>query len=846
MMLSYSPIKLLVLCLLLFPVFQSSAQTSVFTTIAGGDLYKIDIYNCSRTKVGSTGVGFGDIAFTSNGKLWGIAGGVLYNIDTSTAIATSIGFTGVSGVSLVEVNDTLLFTEYAKKLYAINTNNATATYIDTIGYSATGDFTWYDDDLYMVTSSAGIVKMELNSNYTAINNITAIGTNMPSCEAAITAVFPGDFNAIVGFNGANVIKICQLTGTSSMLCPNLNIGGTPGAAFLRLPTQNPKPTTCLSSEINNGFTDSMICAGDTFYVPFSLKNPSNFAGTNVFTVQLSNVTGSFLTGITNIGTSNGNSTAPIKCVVPTTVVSGNKYRLRIVSSNIVDSSGTGLYDIAIGTVRPQKPVATNNGPICPGDQLNLNSATSTAGVTYRWSGPNGFKSNLQNPVIVPVATADSGAYVVTVGMFGCLARDTTVAIVSLNASALISATGNTPVCENDTIKLVAVITGVPVSYLWNGPAGFSGSGKEVAIPGAKTSMSGAYTLAVTYAGCSGTDTVNILVKPVPEQVGLNLETKLCAGDDLAMSGFTQTPGTIPTWTGPDGFNSGLFNTVLKNVQTKNGGYYVFSATLDGCTSRDSMLVAVNESPEKPEAISNSPVCEGDILTLNVTDTITGADYVWSSAAGVEANASKLIKKSPDKNSTGMYIVVASIADCQTADTIDIEVKQRPVQPIIKSNLPVREGDTLHLQVENEHAGMKYLWTGPNGFTSSSNDAYLYLPGVVYSGLYMLRADSSNGCSSTNMLQVNVDGIPDSLYIILFPTLNNGTFFIKGAVSFEQYMSYHVYDILGKKIKSGQLRSQDKKFYEKIELDAFLASGEYLFVIQVSGALKTLRFTVNRL
>ncbi|MBL7682579.1 MAG: hypothetical protein JNK00_04425, partial [Flavipsychrobacter sp.] len=49
----------------------------------------------------------------------------------------------------------------------------------------------------------------------------------------------------------------------------------------------------LSSGINNLYTDSMICAGDTFVVPYTLNNSALFTSTNVFSVQLSNSSGSF-------------------------------------------------------------------------------------------------------------------------------------------------------------------------------------------------------------------------------------------------------------------------------------------------------------------------------------------------------------------------------------------------------------------------------------------------------------------------------------------------------------------------------------------------------------------------
>jgi hypothetical protein len=141
--------------------------------------------------------------------------------------------------------------ESDNKLYGLRTSNATAYYIDTIGYQAAGDLTWYDKDLYMVTAAGQIIKMVLNDTYTALLSVTPVGSDIPTCEAAVTAAFSGGFNAIIGFNGPNLIKICQIDGSYSPLCTNLNLNGTPGAAARRLPVQTPQPVSCVVTNIQS-------------------------------------------------------------------------------------------------------------------------------------------------------------------------------------------------------------------------------------------------------------------------------------------------------------------------------------------------------------------------------------------------------------------------------------------------------------------------------------------------------------------------------------------------------------------------------------------------------------------
>jgi len=239
--------KKLITGLLLTISFNTFSQQAILAVVSGGDLYSYDLTNCTKQLIGLTAQSFGDIAFTPNGKLWGINNSAIYSIDPITANATLIGNSGMDAVSLVGLNDTTLLVESGMKLYKINTNTAQSTYIDTIGYQAFGDLTWYDDHLYMVTSLGQIIKMVLNSNITDILSVTPIGNSLPTCEGAVTAAFVDNYHSIVGFNGLDLIKICQIDGSFELLCSNINSSRAFGAASIRLVTQDPPPSSCTKS-----------------------------------------------------------------------------------------------------------------------------------------------------------------------------------------------------------------------------------------------------------------------------------------------------------------------------------------------------------------------------------------------------------------------------------------------------------------------------------------------------------------------------------------------------------------------------------------------------------------------
>ena len=75
--------------------------------------------------------------------------------------------------------------------------------------------------------------------------------------------------------------------------------------------------------------------------------------------------------------------------------------------------------------------AKSNSPVCLGSALNLQSGATLAGATtYSWTGPNGFTSNMQNPVILNANILDSGTYHVIITINGCTSEADVSVIIS--------------------------------------------------------------------------------------------------------------------------------------------------------------------------------------------------------------------------------------------------------------------------------------------------------------------------------------------------------------------------------------------------------------------------------
>ncbi|MEY3498617.1 MAG: hypothetical protein RL308_286 [Bacteroidota bacterium] len=100
---------------------------------------------------------------------------------------------------------------------------------------------------------------------------------------------------------------------------------------------------------------------------------------------------------------------------------------------------------------PSSPTASNSGITCIGNALSL-TASTIAGATYNWTGPNGFTSSLQNPLVSDNATLQmAGTYTVTASVNGCSNTPATTNVI-INQATINS---NTTVCEGSSLSLSA-------------------------------------------------------------------------------------------------------------------------------------------------------------------------------------------------------------------------------------------------------------------------------------------------------------------------------------------------------------------------------------------------------
>lgn len=438
--------------------------------------------------------------------------------------------------------------------------------------------------------------------------------------------------------------------------------------------------------IKQPFNDTLWCAGDTVKVNYGVN--TKFKNNNVFTVQLSDDTGSFANPV-NIGSLSSDTDGVINCVIPPTIKNGTGYKFRIQSSGPVRVSDDIGKIIKIGNPDSAGISISNNTPICIGDSLVFNTTCTIPDATFQWTGPSGFNSLLKSPSLYGVIGASAGNYYSTIKFYGCVVKDT-IPVAVQASPATPTASSNSPICARDTLKLISNNSTGGVSYSWTGSGGFTSTAQNPAIGNTSSSSAGIYTVIASLNGCKRKNTTTVTVIPSPAIVALHHNGPLCSGDSLHLSTDTSSAGVTHNWTGPNGFNDTGQYTHLANTTAASTGWYKATLGLNGCYFKDSAYVNVITRPLTPANPSaNTPLCIGETLNLNA-GTVPGTSYQWTGPNSFSSNLQNPTRSNMQPTDAGIYSVTANANGCASlAGNIQVVVNPLPFVVILAA-----PGDTI--------------------------------------------------------------------------------------------------------------------------------------------------------
>jgi gliding motility-associated-like protein len=376
-------------------------------------------------------------------------------------------------------------------------------------------------------------------------------------------------------------------------------------------------------------------------------------------------------------------------------------------------------------------VASSNSPICSGTALNLTASNSgVSGSTYAWTGPNGFSSNVQNPVLTGATTSASGTYTVTVTANGCSSSSNVN--VTVSPVPVIDPLASLTQCAG-TVVSASNYTTTPsgASFTWtnnntNTGIAANGTGNIASFTASNATTStqvSTITVTPTIGMCVGTATnYTITVNPIPTTVASS-NSPICSGTALNLTASNSgVSGSTYAWTGPNGFSSNVQNPVLTGATTAASGTYTVTVTANGCSSSSNVNVTVSPVPVI-DPLASLTQCAGTVVSAsNYTTTPSGASFTWTNNntnTGIAANGTGNIASFTASNATtstqvSTITVTPTIGICVgTATNYTITVNPIPtVNPV--PNRSECTGSNIPSEVFGSvPVGASYIWSNDN-------------------------------------------------------------------------------------------------------------------------------------
>jgi len=367
---------------------------------------------------------------------------------------------------------------------------------------------------------------------------------------------------------------------------------------------------------------------------------------------------------------------------------------------------------------------------CVPAPVQLASNSPTAGAIYRWSGPNGFTSNLQNPS--PVNTPGTYTLTVTNPANGCTSTDEVTILYDPATPPTVTIPPTLINCTTTSIQICAEVTPPNVMFMWTGPNGFTSSQKCI---NSSFQLPGNYTVVVTAlsSGCTASATTNFILDITLPDISITPPQILtCITKSVEICAQSSTPGVTFAWLGAGGFVSVQQCPTI----TMPGNYTCIATAPNGCTATANAVVLQDVSLptititnlEKLDCNTPCITVEGTIQNVVITPITVCTPGVYSTIAtglsnGCTTTVSFAVTQAPPLE----VLVKPVVVNCVSAGTIIETVPSGGTPPY---NYIWTTGDTTPVITLTLGGVIGFTVTDAGGCTFSQSVTILVPPPVI--------------------------------------------------------------------------------------------------------------------
>jgi hypothetical protein len=214
-------------------------------------------------------------------------------------------------------------------------------------------------------------------------------------------------------------------------------------------------------------------------------------------------------------------------------------------------------------------------------------------------------------------------------------------------------------------------------------------------------------------------------------------------------------------------NGALADDDYAVIDFKTGANTLSNHSLDiglsGCTT-----------PTDVVASSDSPVNEEQTINLMATST-GGVTYEWIGSNGFSSTLQNPIITDATLAANGIYTVtITGNGTCTATATVEIVVNcVQPTNIVVGSNSPINEGQTINFTATSTGRNA-YLWTGPNGFFSTSQNPTIEDATLAANGIYTVTITGNGTCTAMATIEIVVNCVqPTNIVVENNSPINEG-------------------------------------------------------------------------
>ncbi len=423
-------------------------------------------------------------------------------------------------------------------------------------------------------------------------------------------------------------------------------------------------------------------------------------------------------------------------------------------------------------------ISNSNDVSCFGGSNGSATVSVTNGTlpyTYSWN----------TTPIQTLATATGlaqGNYIVIVTDFNGCTTSSSIAIAQPPAiSTSISVQTNVACSGSNSGSATIVANGgtAPYTYSWDtNPVQTTATGINLAM--------GTYN--VTVKDANNCSTIQQVIITEPNGIVTSIASQMnvdCFGKSTGSATISATGGTVPltySW------NTVTANTSLTSTGLVAGTYHLTVTDANNCSKVQEVIITEPADILITTDLEKDITCFGNsngAIQITVTGGTPAYTYSWTKNGVAFSTAEDLSNLSP-----GIYKVTVSDANNCGPKTTTFTITEPPILAVnllSKTDVLCFGASTGAINVNvvggtHSVSGYNFVWTGPNGFTSSNQNL-----AALFAGTYNLIITDNSGCIKTlsvSLTQTTVISIKATTTPIICYGDNNAsiTLTITGGIS----------------------------------------------------------------